>query len=195
MIIDELKKEIQVKVVYFGPAMSGKTTSLKFLFTSLGKGDEVESIESSTGRTLFYDYGTISFEKDQWKLKLHIYSTTGQDYYIVTRQITLRGMDGIIFVADSKIDTYERNLTSWNELLLYFGDILMKTPLILCFNKQDLPDKIDPVDFLEDIDFDKYEKKDIKYTIALTGQGIQEAFEGILAFILENIEEFSLTPN
>ena len=75
MIIDAIDRVIQIKIVYFGPAMSGKTTSLKSLFSHFGKDEEVESIESTVKRTLFFDYGTIKFRSDLWLLKIHIYST------------------------------------------------------------------------------------------------------------------------
>ncbi len=94
MIIDALEKTIQIKIVYYGPALSGKTTSLLALFNHFGKQKDVKSIESTVQRTLFFDYGTISFQNEKWKLKLHIYSTTGQDFYVVTRPITLQAIDG-----------------------------------------------------------------------------------------------------
>ena len=186
MIIDRLDKTIQIKIVYFGPALSGKTTSLKALFKRFGKEDKLKSIESSIGRTLFFDYGTIMFENSQWKLKIHIYSTTGQDFYIVTRPITLRGIDGIIFVADSQKFVYERNLTSWNELRLYFGDTFKEIPVMLCFNKQDLAEKFNSKHFLDEILFYNFNNIQINKTIALDGYGILESFEEILDLIFKN---------
>jgi len=186
MIIDRLDKTIQIKIVYFGPALSGKTTSLKALFKRFGKEDKLKSIESSIGRTLFFDYGTIMFENSQWKLKIHIYSTTGQDFYIVTRPITLRGIDGIIFVADSQKFVYERNLTSWNELRSYFGDTFKEIPVMLCFNKQDLAEKFNSKHFLDEILFYNFNNIQINKTIALDGYGILESFEEILDLIFKN---------
>ncbi len=186
MIIDRLDKTIQIKIVYFGPALSGKTTTLKALFKCFGKEDKLKSIESSIGRTLFFDYGTIMFENSQWKLKIHIYSTTGQDFYIVTRPITLRGIDGIIFVADSQKYVYERNLTSWNELRSYFGDTFKEIPVILCFNKQDLAEKFNSKHFLDEILFHNFNNIQTNKTTALDGYGILESFEEILDLIFKN---------
>ena len=101
MIIDHCDKKISIKIVYFGPALSGKTTSIKALFSLFGKGEDIYSIESTVNRTLFFDYGTVTFQNKEWSLKIHIYTTTGQDFYFVTRPITLRAVDGIIFVIDS----------------------------------------------------------------------------------------------
>ncbi|TFG04671.1 MAG: hypothetical protein EU539_10400 [Promethearchaeota archaeon] len=195
MIIDYLDKTIQLKIVYFGPAMSGKTSTLKALFTKFGKGNQLESIESTVGRTLFFDYGIISFESDQWVLKLHIYSTTGQDFYIVSRPITLRGIDGIIFVADSQKNTFERNSISWTELASYFSDLLERIPIILCFNKQDLPEKYDPEKFLEKFNIKDYNNMYVKYTSALTGEGVQETFEQILTSIFDIKSPYFLEKN
>ena len=192
MIIDSLDKTIQLKIVYFGPALSGKTTSLKSLFNHFGKKEKVKSIESTVNRTLFFDYGTISFQNEKWKLKLHIYSTTGQDFYIVTRPITLRAVDGLIFVADSQRSAYERNIISWNELDTYFEDSLIHLPKIIAFNKQDLPDKFNHAAFLEKIDYNKYENIDIEFTIALNGEGILASFENILRLIFKDLYKSKL---
>ena len=188
MIIDALEKTIQLKIVYFGPAMSGKTTSLKTLFDHFGRKNEVNSIESTIGRTLFLDYGVINFQNDNWKLKIHVYSTTGQDFYIVTRPITLRAVDGLIFVADSQKKVYERNVISWNELKSYFGDNLIKMPKVIALNKQDLPEKFNAALFLRDINFDllsPYSK--VTKTIALNGEGILESFEKILSLVFKEL--------
>jgi len=187
MIIDHLSQTIQLKICYFGPALSGKTTTMKSLFKHFGKEDRVLSIDSSIRRTLFFDYGTISFENKQWLLKLHLYSTTGQDFYIITRPITLQAIDGIIFVADSQNSTYYRNLTSWNELCNYFEEDFQNIPKILAFNKQDLEDKFNTSEFLENINSFKYGNLKTKKTVALTGEGVVESFEELLELILKKI--------
>ena len=187
MIIDHLSQTIQLKICYFGPALSGKTTTLKSLFKHFGKEDRVLSIDSSIRRTLFFDYGTITFENKQWLLKLHLYSTTGQDFYIITRPITLQAIDGIIFVADSQDAAYYRNLTSWNELCNYFEDDFKKIPKILAFNKQDLGDKFNTSEFLENINSFKYNDLKTKKTAALYGKGVVESFEELLELILKKI--------
>lgn len=184
MIIDHCEKTLSIKIVYFGPAYSGKTTSIKALFSHFGKGEALESIESTVKRTLFFDYGTISFQNEEWRLKLHIYTTTGQDFYLITRPITLRAVDGIILVLDSQEEVYERNLTSWNELLSYFSDCIDDIPIVIAFNKQDLPEKFKTKDFLREINVHKYKTIDSRFTIALNGEGILDCFEDILRLIL-----------
>ena len=189
MIIDHLSQTIQLKICYFGPALSGKTTTMKSLFKHFGKEDRVLSIESSIRRTLFFDYGTITFENKQWLLKLHLYSTTGQDFYIITRPVTLQAIDGIIFVADSQNSAYYRNLTSWNELCNYFEDDFKKIPKILAFNKQDLEDKFNTLEFLENINSFKYNDLKIKETAALYDKGVVKSFEELLELILKKVNK------
>lgn len=195
MIINGLDKTVQIKIVYFGPALSGKTTSLKALFNHFGKKDEVFSIENTMGRTLFFDFGIISFQNSEWKLKIHTYSTTGQDFYLVTRPVTLRGIDGLIFVADSQKSVYERNIASWNEVHTYFSEEFIHMPKIVAFNKQDLTEKFNTLTFLNEINYKSYENIDIKYTIALNGEGILDSFEELLALIFKTLYGSVLAPN
>jgi signal recognition particle receptor subunit beta len=184
MIVDHCDKTISIKIVYFGPAFSGKTTSIKALFSHFGKDEALYSIESTVNRTLFFDYGTVTFKNQEWKLKLHIYTTTGQDFYFVTRPVTLRAVDGVIMVLDSQEKVYERNLASWQELISYFRESLNEVPIIIAFNKQDLPEKFNPRDFLNEIHVDKFTNVEKRFTIAISGEGVLKCFEDILRLIL-----------
>ena len=192
MIIDHCDKTISIKIVYFGAALSGKTTSIKALFSHFGKEEQLTSIENTVNRTLFFDYGTVTFQNQEWILKIHIYTTTGQDFYLVTRPITLRAVDGIIFVIDSQQKVYDRNLISWNELNSYFKESLKDIPIIMAFNKQDLPDKFSSTQFLREINYSKYRNVDSRYTIALNGEGILTCFEDIISLILNKYYEHKL---
>ncbi|KKM91391.1 hypothetical protein LCGC14_1229030 [marine sediment metagenome] len=185
MFLDHCDKTISIKIVYFGPALSGKTTSIKSLFSHFGKKDELISIKNTVDRTLFFDYGTVTFQNQEWILKIHIYTTTGQDFYIITRPITLRAVDGIIFVIDSHVDVYERNLISWNELNSYFKESIADLPIIIAFNKQDIKNKFSSIQFLKEIRFHRFKNIESRYTIALNGEGILGSFEDILRLIFE----------
>ena len=184
MIIDHCDKTISIKIVYFGPAFSGKTTSIKALFTLFGRGNKIHSIESTVSRTLFFDYGTVTFQNQEWKLKIHIYTTTGQDFYFITRPITLRAVDGVILVLDSHKKVYERNLASWNELISYFRESIEDIPIIIAFNKQDLEEKLNPEEFLREINIHEYKNVEKRFTSALLGEGILGCFEDILGLTL-----------
>ena len=186
MIINALDKTVNIKIAYYGPALSGKTTSLKALFNHFGKIDDVISIDNSVNRTLFFDYGTIVFQNQYWNLKIHLYSTTGQDFYMITRPTTLKGIDGVIFVADSQESAYERNIISWNELQSYFKDT-QNLPIMICFNKQDLPNKFQSMRFMEHVNHQEHKNIDVKYTIALNGEEILASFENMLKLIFRDI--------
>jgi signal recognition particle receptor subunit beta len=192
LIIDPVEKTISIKIVYFGPALSGKTTSIKTLFAHFGKEKKILSIESTVNRTLFFDYGTISFQNQDWILKISVYTTTGQNFYLITRPITLKAVDGIIFVLDSQKEVYERNLISWRELVSYFGEALKYLPVLLAFNKQDLPNKFASTIFLKQIEYHQYNNIDSRYTIAINGEGVLECFEDILRLILTKYYENKL---
>jgi len=184
MIIDHCDKTISIKIVYFGPALSGKTTSIKSLFSYFGKSEDVMSIESTVNRTLFFDYGTVTFQNQDWHLKLHIFTTTGQDFYLITRLITLRAVDGVIFVLDSQKEVYDRNLLSWSELISYFSECFEDIPIIIAFNKQDLQNKFNPDKFLDEIKVNEFNNIDSRLTSAKLGNGILECFENILRLVL-----------
>ncbi|MFX1599447.1 MAG: ATP/GTP-binding protein [Promethearchaeota archaeon] len=192
MIVDHCDKTLSIKIVYFGPALSGKTTSIKALFSDFGKEEDIYSIESTVNRTLFFDYGVVTFQNQEWKLKIHIYTTTGQDFYFVTRLITLRAVDGVIFVIDSHEDVYERNLISWKELISYFNESINDLPIIIAFNKQDLEDKFNSIEFLREINYSEYKNIDTRYTSALKGKGILDCFEDILRLILKKYFDYRL---
>lgn len=186
MIIDHVDKTLSIKIVYYGPALSGKTTSIKALFSLFGMEEKICSIESTVDRTLFFDYGIVTFQNQDWHLKIHIYTTTGQDFYLITRLTTLRAADGIIFVIDSHKEVYDRNLISWKELFSYFIDSIEDIPILIAFNKQDLEFEIKfkAEDFLKDINFYNYKNIDSRYSSAINGEGVLECFEDILRTIL-----------
>ncbi|MEJ2251345.1 MAG: GTPase domain-containing protein [Candidatus Lokiarchaeota archaeon] len=197
MIYNYETKEIQVKIVYYGPAMSGKTTSIKFLFHFFNKFENISSIENSMGRTLFFDFGVLKFQGSEWTLKFLIYSATGQDFYSSTRPATLNGVDGVIFVLDSQYKKLNYNINSWRELCQYFGSKLYQMPIIINLNKYDLDDrkkiiKEDIFDLFK-LNFFRYLK--IKKTSAIDGKGIIDSFKEIINYIFPKtfLTSFALT--
>ncbi|MFO8019355.1 MAG: ADP-ribosylation factor-like protein [Promethearchaeia archaeon] len=185
MIVDHEKGEIQVKIVYYGPAMSGKTTSIKQLFKYFGEVNKLKSIENTVGRTLFFDFGILKFKGTNWNLKFLVYSATGQDFYASTRPATLRGVDGIIFIIDSQRICLENNIFSWKELLNLFGEEIYNIPLVFSLNKYDLENikKLANDDVKEIVEHEKFEKIFINKTVAATGKGVLEAFKMLINLI------------
>lgn len=189
MIFDFENKTLQVKIVYYGPAMSGKTTSIKSLFSHFNKEDTLKSIDSTVGRTLFFDFGVLQFKGAKWGLKFLIYSATGQDFYASTRPATLKGVDGIIFVVDSQIEFLEHNLRSWNELKSLFGNEFYKIPIVISLNKYDLDSlkKLDETEFLSYIEYNRFENLSLNKTAAIEGKGILDSFGHLVKFIFPEL--------
>ena len=186
MLIDFGSRAIQIKIVYYGPAMSGKTTALNYLFKKFNS--QLTSINTShkeNNRTLFYDFGFIVMNIGKWDLKINLWSATGQDFYCVTRSTVLQGSDGIIFVADSKKELINDNIKSFNELKTFFPDKLERNiALVVCLNKRDVKDGILLDSFKNNMDFLSNTK--IFETIAYKeGYNIQESFKHMFNKILE----------
>jgi len=189
MIFDYENKILQVKIVYYGPAMSGKTTSVKYLFSCFKKQSSLNSIESTVGRTLFFDFGVLQFKGAKWDLKFLVYSATGQDFYASTRPATLNGVDGIIFVVDSQKEYLEHNLRSWNELKNLFGTEIYNIPIVISLNKYDLEikRKLIEAEFISYIDHTKFKQLSLKKTEAINGVGVLDSFKQIIRYIFPQL--------
>lgn len=184
MLIDWANKTIQTKIVYYGPAMSGKTTSIRSLFNHFGQADKLESIETTTGRTLFFDYGALDVERGSWKLCVFVWSATGQDYYAETRSTVLAGTDGVIFVVDSQPHLLEENIRSFRELESYFGEHLGQTPtLLIAMNKFDLPVTLSREQLIKGLGL--HNGVQIFSTIAPSGWNIDGVFSAMVKGILQ----------
>ena len=121
--------------------MSGKTTSIKQLFSYFNKEENLNSIDSTVGRTLLFDFGGLQLKGAEWSLKFLIYSATGQDFYASTRPATLNGVDGLIFVVDSRAQCLQHNLRSWNELKTMFKNEFYNLPIVISLNKYDIEEQ------------------------------------------------------
>jgi GTPase SAR1 family protein len=189
MIFDFENKLLQVKIVYYGPAMSGKTTSVKYLFSCFNKENAVNSIDSTVGRTLLFDFGVLQFKGTNWDLKFLIYSATGQDFYASTRPATLNGVDGIVFVVDSQEEYLQHNLRSWKELRTLFGAEFYNIPVIISLNKYDLVEikKIHEFDLINSIEHNKFKNISLTKTSAISGKGVLDSFSQLVKFIFPQL--------
>ncbi len=145
-VFNYLRKEIDAKIVYYGPAVSGKTTNLQYVHEHLKQEQrgKMVSLPTDEDRTLFFDFLPIELESVRgFKTRFHLYTVPGQVYYGATRRAVLTGADGVIFVADSQADRLEDNRVSLKDLeenLNYYGKKIETTPFIFQYNKRDLPD-------------------------------------------------------
>src|SRR5215212_2105787 len=155
-LINQASKEIQVKIVYYGPALCGKTTNLykvhENIQTAAEKGKLVSLANQTSDRTLFFDFLPVeALSIKGYRTKFQLYTVPGQVIYNTTRQLVLRGVDGIVFVADSQYEKMEENRESFQnreENLKSLQLSLNDVPYVLQYNKRDLPN-IAPVDYLQ----------------------------------------------
>jgi signal recognition particle receptor subunit beta len=138
-------REINCKLVYYGPGLCGKTTNLQFIYNKTrpeSKGKMI-SLATETERTLFFDFLPLSLgEIRGFKTRFHLYTVPGQVFYDVSRKLILKGVDGVVFVGDSQIERMEANLESMENLrtnLAEQGYDLDKIPFVIQYNKRDLP--------------------------------------------------------
>jgi signal recognition particle receptor subunit beta len=154
-IINQATKELQVKIVYYGPAMGGKTTNLVKVHENIQTAQEkgkLVSLATSSDRTLFFDFLPVeAMAIKGFRTKFQLYTVPGQVIYNTTRQLVLRGVDGIVFVADSQYDKMPENVESFNNMEENIRTLKMNLadiPYVLQYNKRDLPNAA-PIEYME----------------------------------------------
>ena len=190
-VINYSKKEISAKIVYYGPSLCGKTTNIQSIYASI-KPDQkgkLVSLATEADRTLFFDFLPIEIANIRgFKTRLHFYTVPGQVYYNSTRRAVLTGVDGLVFVADSQRDKMEENvesLANLEENLNYYGKSMKTMPLVIQYNKRDLPD-VTPVSEMEQIlNPDAYPYFE---AVATTGEGVLQTLTKVTKMVLRHIE-------
>ena len=183
-------KEITAKIVYYGPGLCGKTTNLQFVYDSLPSNNKSKmlSLATKTDRTLFFDFLPLDLGKIRgMRTKLQLYTVPGQVYYNSTRQLVLKGADGIVFVADSQdfaLDANQESLQNLEDNLKRQGVRLREIPLVLQYNKRDLPNAL-PV---AELDAELNKQRVPSYeSVATTGLGVEETLKGITQLVLTHL--------
>ena len=190
--INYSSREINCKIVYYGPGLCGKTTNLQFVYkkTNPQTRGKMISLATETERTLFFDFLPLSLgEIRGFKTRFHLYTVPGQVFYDASRKLILKGVDGVVFVADSQVERFEANIESFENLrqnLAEQGYDLDKIPLVVQYNKRDLPN----VSSLEDLrkvlntrgvpDFE---------SVSTTGQGVFETLKAIAKLVLIELKK------
>ena len=183
-------KEITAKIVYYGPGLCGKTTNLQFVYDSLPSNNKSKmlSLATKTDRTLFFDFLPLDLGKIRgMRTKLQLYTVPGQVYYNSTRQLVLKGADGVVFVADSQDFALDANLESLQNLednLKRQGIRLREMPLVIQYNKRDLPNAL-PVAEMEP-ELNKMGVPTFE-SVATTGLGVEETLKGITQLVLAHL--------
>jgi signal recognition particle receptor subunit beta len=143
-------RELNLKIVYYGPALSGKTTNLEQIYACVNPNQrsELVSIKTHEDRTLFFDFLQLELGKISGMTpKIHLYTVPGQAYYEASRRLVLRGADGVVFVADSSPSRIEENLNAWERMKEHLQSFEVdpgELPTVVQFNKQDLVDALHP---------------------------------------------------
>jgi len=143
--INYVAREINCKIVYYGPGLGGKTTNLQYVYqiTSAENKGKLISLATETERTLFFDFLPIDFGQIRgFRTRFHLYTVPGQVFYDSSRKLILKGVDGVVFVADSQEARFDANLESLSNLtenLKEQGFDIQKIPYVLQLNKRDLP--------------------------------------------------------
>jgi signal recognition particle receptor subunit beta len=144
-MINHAAREINCKLVYYGPGLGGKTTNLEHVYGKVSPGSrgKMISLATETERTLFFDFLPVDLGTIRgFKTRFHLYTVPGQVYYNASRKLILKGVDGVVFVADSQIERMEANIESMQNLydnMAEHGYDLTRMPFVIQYNKRDLP--------------------------------------------------------
>ena len=196
-LINPKKKEVQVKIVYYGPGRGGKTTNLEYInkkFRSRIK-SEMVTVKTYNDRTLFFDF--LPFDIGMIKgytIKIQFYTVPGQVKYNATRKLVLRGVDGIVFVADSMTLRQEMNIRSLENLrdnLASFNKNLYQMPLVIQYNKRDLGRQGIPILPVEQLQKDLNRQLKVPYfpASAITGENIAATMKKIISLTVISLRE------
>jgi signal recognition particle receptor subunit beta len=185
-------REINCKIVYYGPGLGGKTTNLQWIFERTGdqqKGKMI-SLATETERTLFFDFLPLDLGTVRgFKTRIHLYTVPGQVFYDASRKLILRGVDGVVFVADSQEERMDANveaLENLQENLKEHSYDFNRIPYVLQLNKRDLPNAV-PVDTLKQELLKKNEP--VIEAIAFQGQGVFETLKAVAKLVLIELKQ------
>jgi signal recognition particle receptor subunit beta len=190
--INYSSREINCKIVYYGPGLCGKTTNLQYIYDKTNpqaKGKMI-SLATETERTLFFDFLPLSLgEIRGFKTRFHLYTVPGQVFYDASRKLILKGVDGVVFVADSQLERMEANIESLENLqtnLTEHGYDLDKIPYVVQYNKRDLPNAA-PLEELQKLcnptNVPEFE------ACAVTGQGVFDTLKAVAKLVLQELRK------
>ncbi|MBU0965328.1 MAG: GTPase domain-containing protein [Proteobacteria bacterium] len=190
--INVKKKEVQIKIVYYGPGRGGKTTNLDYINKKYKQRIKTEmvSIKTHGDRTLFFDFLPVDIGKIHgFDIKIQLYTVPGQVKYNATRKLVLKGVDGIVFVADLQKERRDSNLKSLEQMkenLLSHNKDAFKIPLVLQYNKIDLQNQGIPLLTVEEMEQDLNQELRVPYFVgsALAGDNVVETLKKIISMTL-----------
>ncbi|HMA68442.1 MAG TPA: ADP-ribosylation factor-like protein [Candidatus Mcinerneyibacterium sp.] len=191
-LINYASREINCKIVYYGPGLGGKTTNIKYVYKQIDADarGKLVSLATETDRTLFFDFLPLNLGQVQgFKTRFHLYTVPGQVHYDASRRLILKGADGIIFVADSQKERLEDNIESYKNLNVNLKSQNIdpdSIPLVLQYNKMDLPNVMDADTLDEKLNKDNYLSFE---SIAIEGIGVFDTLKAISKLVLKSVSE------
>ena len=192
--INYSSREINCKIVYYGPGLCGKTTNLQHIYTKTNpdlKGKMI-SLATETERTLFFDFLPLALVQIRgFKTRFHLYTVPGQVFYDASRKLILKGVDGVVFVADSQVERMEANIESLDNLKINLaeqGADLDRTPYVVQYNKRDLPNAAT----LEELKrlLNPTQAPDFE-ACATVGTGVFETLKAVARSVLRDLKQMS----
>jgi hypothetical protein len=188
-IINHADKVINFKIVYYGPGVAGKTVNLQYIHQCLPSANKGNMISLATGddRTIFFDFLPVSaLTVRGFETRFQLYTVPGQIHYNMTRRLVLRGVDGVVFVADSQFDRLKDNVESFrnmDENLKEYQTSLDELPYVIQYNKRDLP-KIAPVEYLEYVLNRRTRRVPSFEAVATDGKGVFDTLNTVSRMVL-----------
>jgi signal recognition particle receptor subunit beta len=190
--INYSSREINCKIVYYGPGLCGKTTNLQYIYrrTNPDQKGKLISLATETERTLFFDFLPLALgDIKGFRVRFHLYTVPGQVFYAASRKLILKGVDGVVFVADSQIERMEANIESLEDLKINLaeqGYELEKLPFTIQHNKRDLPNVAPVVEMNTILNPDG-----IPYfeAVAMTGKGVFETLKNVAKQVLMELKK------
>ena len=183
-------REINCKIVYYGPGLCGKTTNLQYIYNKTNpeaKGKMI-SLATETERTLFFDFLPLSLgEIRGFRTRFHLYTVPGQVFYDASRKLILKGVDGVIFVADSQVERMDANVEAIDNLVINLkiqGYDLMNIPYVLQFNKRDLPNVVPANEMTRLL---KRKEEPVIDAVAPKGVGVFETLKAVAKLVLSEL--------
>ena len=183
-------KELTAKVVYYGPGLCGKTTNLQYIYdrTNPAAKGKLISLATETDRTLFFDFLPLELGTVRgFKTRFHLYTVPGQVFYDASRKLILKGVDGVIFVADSQVERMDANVEAIENLQINLkaqGYDLASIPYILQLNKRDLPNVAPAAEMVQLL---RRKGEPVVEAVASKGTGVFETLKGVAKLVLQEL--------
>ena len=185
-------REINCKLVYYGPGLGGKTANLQWIYDHTGAGlkGKMISLATETDRTLFFDFLPLDLGTVRgFKTRFHLYTVPGQVFYEASRKLILKGADGVVFVADSQEERMDANLETLENLQEHLKEhklVFATIPYVLQLNKRDLPDILPAEELKKQL---QAKAEPVVASVAITGQGVFETLKELARQVLSELKK------